>query len=286
MKEENKKTTAKKTAVKKSTAVKKTAAKKTDAKKATSAKKVAAKKTNATVGAKKATVKKVSVPKKTTSVKAKAVVKEQPKKVVAKKSVVNSVNEIKVEKKEIPVEKKEELNRTLIMRTILLITYTLIIIFLIIGFVDYLVNHNLSTSKPREISSYIQDKNVFPKSNIITLEDASFKLSALNGNYFVYITYTDAKVNAFEKDLAKLLDNKKIKDNFYYISIDKIKDEENAIELVNKYLNFKDALVSKVPTIVYVDSENIVRQENIISRLDDKMITINDVKSLLDRNGF
>ena len=281
MKEENKKTAAKKTNTKKSTTVKKAAVKKTNAKKTTGAKK-----TNAAVGAKKVAAKKTSTTKKTATVKAKAVVKEQPKKVETKKSTIKSVNEVKIENREIPVEKKDELNRTLIMRTILLIAYTLIIIFLIIGFVDYLVNHNLSTNKPREISSYIQDKNVFPKSNIISLEDASFKLSALNGNYFIYITYTDAKVNSFEKDLAKLLDNKKIKDNFYYISIDKIKDEENVIELVNKYLNFKDALVSKVPTIVYVDNNNIVRQENIISRLDDKMISINDVKSLFDRNGF
>ena len=274
MKEETKKTTTKKTVTRKSTTTgttKKTTAKsskpKTKTTKATATKTTPVKK----VSTKKTTTKKSSTSKPKTSTTKKTT------------SVAKKVTEPKV-----AVTKKveeENLNRDLILRSVLLISYTLIIVLLIMGFIDSLSKVN-APKVEKEVTSYIEKNNLFSKSNIIELEDASFKLNALNGDYFVYITYTDEKVNAFEKELIELLNEKNIKDKFYYVNIDKIKDETNVIELVNKYLNYKDALVTKVPTIVYINKDNVLRVENIINRLDNNMMDINDVQSLLDRNGF
>ncbi len=250
---------------------------------------------NVNAAVKAAPKKVVSAPKKSAAkVATKAVVKKAPvKRTVAKTKVnVKKVSVPKtVVKPSVKVETKAKveentLNKDLVMRSILLVSYTLIIVFLVIGFVDSLTNMKEVPVEKKDPVSYIETKGGLDKSNIIDYKDASFKLSALNGNYFIYITYNDKEVNLFEKELVSLLEEKNIKDKFYYVNIDDIKNEENLIEKVNRIFGFSDALVVKVPTIVYVNSENIVRNENIITRIDDKLIDINDVKSLLDRNGF
>ena len=217
------------------------------------------------------------------SVQTKTVAKKNTKP-TAKKTVVPKT--VSIPKKEVvEVNKENELNKELVMRSILLVSYTLIIILLVMGFVESLTKDATIVPKT-QITSYVVSNGSLAKNNIIDLEDANFKLRALDGDYFVYITYTDSNVNGFEKELMTLLEKKSLKDKFYYINIDEIRNEENVIELVNKYLGFRDALVNKVPTIVYVNNDNIVRNENIITRVDDKLISINDVESLLDRNGF
>ena len=250
---------------------------------------------NVNAAVKAAPKKTVSAPKKSTAkVASKAVVKKAPvKRTVTKTKVVTNKASVPktVTRPSVKVETKAKveentLNRDLVMRSILLVSYTLIIVFLVIGFVDSLTNIKEVRVEKKDPVSYIETKGAFDKSNIIDYKDASFKLSALNGNYFIYITYNDKEINLFEKELVSLLEEKNIKDKFYYVNIDDIKNEENLIEKVNRIFGFSDALVVKVPTIVYVNSENIVRNENIITRIDDKLIDINDVKSLLDRNGF
>ena len=277
MKEENKKPTAKKVTTKKSTTVtKKPSVKKTATKVAV------AKKTT------KKTPTKVAVAKKTTKTVASKVNVTKgatPKKVVKK---IDDVD-VKVENKvvnEVVVEKESEnINKNLVIRALLLMSYTLIIVFLVIGFVDSLTK-NTAEGPKKAISSYVKNGNVLEKSNLIDLEDASFKLSAINGDYFIYISYTDKNVNVFERDLIKLFNNKKIKGKLYYINVDEIKNEENVISLINKYLSFKDALVNKVPTIVYVNRDNIIRTENIISGSGNNLLSISEVENLLDRNGY
>ena len=275
--------------------------KRTTTKKANTKRVNAAIKSSTTISSKKSTTAKKSVakvntvkatPKKITKkapVKKVAAVSVQTKN-VAKKVTPNvkprKINPSAIPKKDvIDINKEKELNRELLMRSILLVSYTLIIILLVMGFVESLTKDAKVVPKT-EIVSYITNNNLISENNIIDLEDANFKLSALDGDYFVYITYTDVQVNAFEKDLITLLDKKNLKDKFYYINVDKIKNEDNVIALVNKYLGFQDALVNKIPTIVYVDSENIVRNENIITRIDNNLISINDFEGLLDRNGF
>ena len=58
--------------------------------------------------------------------------------------------------------------------------------------------------------------------------------------------------------------------------------DSHCVKLVNEYLGYSDVLVSKVPTILYVNEDNIIRIENIITRDDDELITSGDFQKLLD----
>ena len=286
MKEDNKKTTTKKTNKKKTNSnAKKNSAKKTAVKPAS--KKVANKVTVAKKTTKK-TPSKVTVAKKTvkkTPTKVavnKTNVDKTPVQVSVEKEVIKKVETVEVNNK---IEEKDTLNKSLVLRAVLLVSYTLIIVFLVIGFVDSLTKSAINSPKGT-ISSYVATGNVLDKSNIIDLEDASFKFSALNGDYFIYISYTSKEVNVLERDLVKLFSNKKLKNKLYYVNVDEIKDENNSISLINKYLSFRDALVNSVPAMVYVNKDNIIRSENIVSGNGDNLLTIGQVENLLDRNGF
>ena len=87
-----------------------------------------------------------------------------------------------------------------------------------------------------------------------------------------------------EKDLKKLIKEYKLQDKFYYINIDSIKSSDNKISLVNELLGLYDIKVEKVPTIIYVNKDNKVLRNNIITRKDDSLMEVGDFQKLLDIN--
>ena len=87
-----------------------------------------------------------------------------------------------------------------------------------------------------------------------------------------------------EKDLKKLIKEYKLQDKFYYINIDSIKSSDNKISLVNELLGLDDIKVEKVPTIIYVNKDNKVLRNNIITRKDDSLMEVGDFQKLLDIN--
>ena len=87
-----------------------------------------------------------------------------------------------------------------------------------------------------------------------------------------------------EKDLKKLIKEYKLQDKFYYINIDSIKSGDNKISLVNELLGLDDIKVEKVPTIIYVNKDNKVLRNNIITRKDDSLMEVGDFQKLLDIN--
>ncbi len=276
MKEDNKKkktTTAKKTSsVKKASTASKTTAKKTTTKKAP----VAAKKTTT---AKKATQKKETV---------KKVAPKKVTKVAPKKTVVKKVEEKKIEQKKVEetnIQKNEKYDNQLIARGVLIVACSLIIVFLIIGFIDSSVKQiNIGNSNTQ---SYIIKKNVIDKSHVLELNNAKESLSKLNGNYFVYISYTtSSSIDLFERDLKKVIDKYDLKDKFYYIDVTNIIKKNDYLKEINNSLGYLDTLVTQVPTIVYVNSENIITRDSIIARSDNKLIQIGDFQKLLDINEF
>ena len=265
MKEEKtKKTTPKKTAAKKkSTGVKKTTAKKTTTKKTAT--------------------KKTTTPKKTTT---KKVVKKKATPI--KEKVEIKVNEELKDKEIVIEEKKEGKNNTdLLLRAILLIAYTLITVILVIGFAETYTKNMKVDSNIK--SPYLVEEEIISKDHVLTIENAKSVLSKLDGDYFVYVGYTrmyNSEMQILDMGIAGLINKYDLKDKFYYVSIDSIIEKKNKIELVNNYLGYKDVLISKVPTIAYVNSDNIIRIENIITREDDKLITVGDFQKLLDINQF
>ena len=107
----------------------------------------------------------------------------------------------------------------------------------------------------------------------------------LSGDYYLYISYTGSEsIYKMEKDLKKLIKEYKLQDKFYYINIDSIKSSDNKISLVNELLGLDDIKVEKVPTIIYVNKDNKVLRNNIITRKDDSLMEVGDFQKLLDIN--
>jgi len=221
--------------------------------------------------------------------------KNTVKKNVSKKNNIKHVNIQENKKKPLnkvkPTKRidnklsQEELNKELILRVVLIMSYTLIIVFLIMGFVDSLINP--ISIGVNDTSSYIVVSDALERTKNVPLENASKRFKNLSGNYFIYVSYSgSAEINNFERSLAQLIKKYDLKRRFYYVNIDSIKDNDQVIDLVNSYLGFRDVLVTKVPTIIYVNSDNVVRIENIITRDDDNLMDIGDFQQLLDINNF
>lgn len=183
-------------------------------------------------------------------------------------------------------EKQDKYNRELLLRMILIIAYTLIIAMLLMGFIES-VTKDLKIDTVNE-SYFVKTKAVDEK-NILNINEAIYDLSKLKGDYFVYVTYTkkdNKELEIFERQLTNLIDKYDLKNNFYYINVDSILNEKNYIDLVNEYLGYNDVLIEKVPTIVYVNKDNIIRVENVLTRRDNQIINIGDFQNLLDINQF
>ena len=237
--------------------------------------------------------KKKTTTKKTTNTKKSASVKSTTKKTTStkakkkKKRVITRISKDELKyNDEIEIKEKEN-NKDVMLRAILAISYLLIILILVIGFLEPYVNHLKVESNYKP--AYLVEEEILDEDNIIKLEDAEDVLGELDGDYFVYIGYTkmhNSDVQTLDMGIANLINNYGLKDKFYYINIDSILSKKNRVDLVNYYLAYKDVLVTKIPTIIYVNSENIVRPENIITRDDDKLITVGDFQKLLDINQF
>ena len=85
--------------------------------------------------------------------------------------------------------------------------------------------------------------------------------------------------------LKSLIKQYKLKDKFYYVNIDSLKDDGTRISAVNELLGFTNVQVTKVPTIIYVTNGEI-KKGNIITRLDDNLFEKGDFQQLLDINDL
>lgn len=248
-----------------------------DTKKKATSKKNTVKKTNTkSANAKKSgSTKKVSKPK--TSTKKVSEAKKTTKKTIQKKEVV--------EKKIEPiVEEKKTLKDDIDFKRYVYFAGILAIAFILLASMIELATYYIYDSFH---DSYLLSTNIISRDHKINLKDAKASFSKLDGDYFIYITYTDNKqVYEFEKKLKKLIDKYDISDKFYYINTDDYVDSEYYIDFINTYLGFKDAFVLKTPTIIYVNKDNEVVYNNIITRADNEMMNIGDVQKLLDINGF
>src|SRR5574344_1061165 len=136
-------------------------------------------------------------------------------------------------------------------------------------------------------NSYLVETNVIKSDNVLSLDDAKTKFNGLSGDYFIYISYQNSNdIYKLEKKLASVIKSYNLTDKFYYIDVKNIKDDDNYIQELNALLGYRDVLVKNVPTIIYVDSKNIIQYQNIITRTDNKMMNIGDFQQLLDINGF
>ena len=135
--------------------------------------------------------------------------------------------------------------------------------------------------------SYLVSSGTIKSKNELSLENANDTLSKVNGDYFIYIGYTNSKdVYKLEKQIKKLVRKYGIENKFYYINVTKLLSDPSYIEKINNSLKLIDVKISKVPTIIYVNKDNEIVYNNVLTRNDNNIITIGDFQKLLDTNGF
>ena len=164
--------------------------------------------------------------------------------------------------------------------------YTILIVgilgLFIISFLLYTFISGINNNKAN--SSYLVKHKLVTKSYNIA-EDLS-GLKNNKGTYFIYLSYTGNKeIYALEKDLKSLIKQYKLKDKFYYVNLDSLKDDANKINAVNELLGLSKVKVTKVPTIIYV-TDGEIKKGNIITRLDDNLFEKGDFQQLLDINDL
>lgn len=105
-------------------------------------------------------------------------------------------------------------------------------------------------------------------------------LNETSSSYFIYLSYTgNEDVYKFEQELKKVIDNYGLNDNFYYMDLTKImNDNENYLELVNNNLNIN---IDRVPVIIYV-KDGKIEDNNILDGINGTMLKVADVENLLD----
>ena len=132
----------------------------------------------------------------------------------------------------------------------------------------------------RMSESYLISSNTILK-EIKNLEDLPIVLSEPPSEYFLYISYTNSReIHRLEKDLAKIIKEYDLKEEFYFLNVTDIKDDKDFFTKLNKTLDLSFE-IKNVPIILYFrDSEFVNR----IPYPDtNKIIKAADFQHLIDK---
>ena len=133
------------------------------------------------------------------------------------------------------------------------------------------------------MNSYLISSNTI-SSSIKDFDALSQILTETSSSYFIYLGFIkDENVYNLEKSLKKVIDDYNLNDNFYYFDITDIKNNKNYLdELQNK---LKVDSLNATPAIIYVHNGELI-ESNILDGKDDKMLTANDLKTLLKKYSY
>lgn len=160
----------------------------------------------------------------------------------------------------------------------------LIVLAICLGIVYIFKWFNVYKTNKLSVSYLIETKTI--TNEITSLENTKEIFSESPNDYFVYISYTnDEDIYNMEKELKTIVDDYNLNSQFYYINVTEYKDKTNYIDQINEALNLYDNVITKVPTIVYVE-DNHVSADNIIKREDNQLMSADDFQQLLDIKGF
>lgn len=130
------------------------------------------------------------------------------------------------------------------------------------------------------MNSYLITSNTLS----VEIKDLSETVQVLKespSEYFVYISYTnDEKIFNFEKKLKKLIDNYNLKDEFYFVNVTNIKDDENFYSEINDTFNTK--LISNIPSILHFKNNELKK----VIYNKDLNKTYTNFENLLKENEF
>lgn len=130
-------------------------------------------------------------------------------------------------------------------------------------------------------NSYLIKEKVI-SNEIKDLEEVEDVFSEAPKTYYVYVSYTgDKNIYNMEKDLKKLINSYNLNENFYYLNVTSIKDEDDYIDKVNEALNLKDIKITNVPTIIYYSEGQV---KDIIKYETNQKMNVGDFQKILDQN--
>lgn len=158
--------------------------------------------------------------------------------------------------------------------------YFIIGFLLIIFLIWYIISWKNVKQEEKLMNSYLITSNTLS----VEIKDLSETVQVLKespSEYFVYISYTnDEKVFNFEKKLKKLIDNYNLKDEFYFVNVTNIKDDENFYSEINDTFNTK--LISNIPSILHFKNNELKK----VIYNKDLNKTYTDFENLLKENEF
>ena len=173
-------------------------------------------------------------------------------------------------------EKKSKKNNINFKKLFYFIIGFLLIIFLI----WYIISWKNVKKEEKLMNSYLITSNTLS----VEIKDLSETIQVLKespSEYFVYISYTnDEKVYSFEKKLKKLIDNYNLKDEFYFVNVTNIKDDENFYSEINNTFNTK--LINNIPCILHFKNNELKK----VIYNKDLNKTYTNFENLLKENEF
>ena len=137
----------------------------------------------------------------------------------------------------------------------------------------------------------VKEEEKLMTSYLITTNTLSYEIKNLNevtqvlkespNNYFIYISYTnDENVYRLEKKIKKVIDNYELQDEFYYINITDIKDDDKLLRNLND--TFNTTKINNVPCILYYQNGDL---KQIITE-DKKVFSIDKLTDLLTKYEY
>lgn len=160
------------------------------------------------------------------------------------------------------------------------IFYFILGFLLIIFLIWYIISWKNVKQEEKIMNSYLITSNTLS----VEIKDLSETVQVLKespSEYFVYISYTnDEKIFNFEKKLKKLIDNYNLKDEFYFVNVTNIKDDENFYSEINDTFNTK--LINNIPSILHFKNNELKK----VIYNKDLNKTYTEFENLLKENEF
>ena len=158
--------------------------------------------------------------------------------------------------------------------------YFIIGFLLIIFLIWYIISWKNVKKEEKLMNSYLITSNTLS----VEIKDLSETIQVLKespSEYFVYISYTNyEKVYSFEKKLKKFIDNYNLKDEFYFVNVTNIKDDENFYKEINNTFNTK--LINNIPCILHFKNNELKK----VIYNKDLNKTYANFENLLKENEF
>ncbi len=159
--------------------------------------------------------------------------------------------------------KKNYLNLTLILLGTILLT---------IGSTNLYKNYEEEKLSTAYISKYV---------SVVQYNELDNALLELGTDTFLYISYTgDKDIHKFETKFKKVLRDNEILDNVLYLNVNEKLNDENYIKDINKKLNLKEHIITKLPSIIYYKDGKVIDVIN----SDPSIIDTGKFMQLIDKH--